>query len=45
MVVINLMGIEPQGYNPLFIFTLCDPDLNRNATNYRDNHKHGDATK
>jgi len=22
-----------------------DPDLNRNATNYRDNHKHKDSTE
>jgi len=26
-------------------FDPTDPDLNRNATNYRDNHKHRDAAE
>ena len=27
----------------LVMRAICDLDLNRNATNYRDNHKHRDA--
>jgi len=27
------------------IYSLYDPDLNRNATNYIDNHKYRDATE
>ena len=31
--------------NRSVISFICDPNLNRNATNYTDNHKHKDAVE
>ena len=51
----NLIGLSQWVFlmdSPLKVIVLVglsfrcnDPDLNKNATNYKDNHKHKDATK